>query len=163
MLGLGPERIEISNPIFHGNSGGPIFHTKSGKVLAVVTMGQKVKPTDDLDKASLANANSAIAGGMRYFGLRLDTVPKWEVFDWNRFLNETTFLKQFHDHSRELDSFMNGVAYERAHVAVGDESGPPDSHFWLRNPKDPKHPGQLSPAGDGLGSIAAARCRAPRK
>ena len=23
---------------------------------------------------------------MRYFGLRLDTVPQWETYDWNRFL-----------------------------------------------------------------------------
>ncbi len=135
VLGLGPERIEISNPIFHGNSGGPIFHTKSSKVLAVVTMGQKVKPTDDLDKASLASANSAITSTMRYFGLRLDTVPKWEVYDWNRFLTETTFLKQFHEHSRELDSFINGAGYERAHIAGTDENSPPDSRFWQQNHK----------------------------
>jgi hypothetical protein len=135
VMGLGPERIEFSNPIYHGNSGGPVFHPKTGKVLAVVTMGQKVKPTDDLDKASFANANSAITATMRYFGLRLYTVPKWEVFDWNRFLTETTFLKQFHDHSRELDSFINGATYERAKLASADENGPPDSRFWLRNPK----------------------------
>ena len=135
VMGLGPQRIEFSNPIYHGNSGGPVFHTKSGKVLAVVTMGQKMKPTDDLDKASFANANSAITATMRYFGLRLDTVPKWEAFDLNRFLTETTFLKQFHDRSRELDSFINGASYERAHMASTDENGPPDSHYWLKNAK----------------------------
>ena len=50
---------------------------------------------------------------MRYFGQRLDTVPQWETYDWNRFLNETTFLKNFHDQSRCLDSFMNGAHYEK--------------------------------------------------
>ena len=37
VLGIGPEHIEISNPVYHGNSGGPVIHTKTGKVLGVVT------------------------------------------------------------------------------------------------------------------------------
>ena len=135
VLGLGPERIEFSNPIYHGNSGGPVFHPKSGKVLAVVTMATKIKPTDALDTASFANKASAITGAMRYFGLRLDNVPKWEVYDWNRFLAETTFLKHFQEQSRYLDSYMNGAGYERAHMVTGDENGPPDSHFWSQSKK----------------------------
>ena len=135
VLGVGPDRIEIDNPIYHGNSGGPVIHTRTGKVIAVVTMGQKMKPTDDLDRASFDNKNSAITATMRYFGLRLDTVPKWEVYDWNRFLTETTFLKNFREQSRCIDSYVNGVGYERAHMATADESGPPDSHYWLHNDK----------------------------
>jgi len=135
VLGIGPERIEFDNPIYHGNSGGPVFHTKSGKVLAVVTQALKVDVSDDLDKASFENKNSAIAGSMRYFGLRLDTVPKWETYDWNRFLSETTFLKNFREQSRCLDSYMNGADYEKAHLASADENGPPDSQYYLRNEK----------------------------
>ncbi len=135
VLGIGPEKIEFDNPIYHGNSGGPVFHTKSGKVLAVVTQAMKVKTSDDLDKASFENKNSAITGPMRYFGLRLDTVPKWETYDWNRFLAETTFLKDFHEKSRCLDSFMNGAAYEKARLASADENGPPNSRYYLRNEK----------------------------
>lgn len=135
VLGVGPERIEFDNPIYHGNSGGPVFHTKSGKVLAVVTQALRVNTSDDLDKASFENKNSAITGAMRYFGLRLDTVPHWETYDWNRYLNETTFLKNFHDQSRCLDSFMNGAGYEKAHLVSTDEYGHPDSQYYLRNNK----------------------------
>lgn len=135
LLGIGPERVEFDNPIYHGNSGGPVFHTKSGKVLAVVTQAMKVDTSNDLDKASFENKNSAIAGSMRYFGLRLDTVPKWEIYDWNRFLSETTFLKNFHEQSRCLDSYMNGAGYEKAHLVSTDEFGHPDSHYYLRNEK----------------------------
>lgn len=135
VLGIGPERIEFSNPIYHGNSGGPVFHTKSGKVLAVVTQAMRVDTSNAIDKASHDNKNSAIAGPMRYFGLRLDTVPQWEPYDWSRFLNETTFLKNFHDLSRCLDSFLNGASYEKAHVVSTDEFGHPDSHYYLRNEK----------------------------
>jgi TPR repeat protein len=136
VLGVGPDKIEVSNPVYHGNSGGPIFHVKSGKVIGVVTMATKVKVTNEVDKASYANANSAITGTMRYFGFRIDTVPKWETYDWNRFLNETAFLKQFHLDSRCLDSLLNGARYEQAHVTGQDANeGPPNSKFYLQNEK----------------------------
>jgi hypothetical protein len=135
ILGIGPEQIEFDNPIYHGNSGGPVFHFKSGKVLAVVTQARKVNVSNELDKASFANKDSAITGTMRYFGLRIDTVPTWEVLDWDRFLTETTFLKNFHDQSRCLDSFLNGARYEKEHLASTDENGPPSAQYYLRNDK----------------------------
>ncbi len=107
VLGIGPQRVEIDNPIYHGNSGGPVFHTKSGKVLGVVTEAMKVDMSNDLDKASFASRNSAISGSMRYFALRLDTVPQWVPIESRRFQIETTFLDQFEDQSQRLDSFLN--------------------------------------------------------
>jgi hypothetical protein len=107
VLGIGPVRIEFDNPIYHGNSGGPVFHPKSGKVLGVVTEGMKNEMTDELDKASFASRNSAISGAMRYFGLRLDTVDAWIPIDSRRFGIETTFLDQFHEQSRRLDAYLN--------------------------------------------------------
>jgi hypothetical protein len=107
LLGIGPDRVEFDNPIYHGNSGGPVIHTQSGQVLGVVTQGIKVVHEDDLDKTSFASRNSAISGSMRYFGLRIDTVPKWEPYDLQRFQNETAFLEQFNHRSRCLDSYLN--------------------------------------------------------
>jgi hypothetical protein len=133
--GIGPQQIEVSNPIYHGNSGGPVYHVKDGKVLAVVTFAMKVDTSNELDKASFANKNSAISGQMRYFGLRLDNVPNWETYDWNRFLRETTFLRNFHQVSRCLDSYLNGDDYEKKHKATSDEDGPPDGHYYLHNEK----------------------------
>lgn len=135
IVGIGPQRIEFSNPIYHGNSGGPVFHTSTGKVVAVVTQAMKVNTSNALDKASFENNASAITSSMRYFGFRLDTVPKWEPYDWNRFLNETTFLKEFHQQTRCLDSFLNGAQYEKAHLTTGSDEGPPDSKFYLRDEK----------------------------
>ncbi len=107
VLGIGPERIEIDNPIYHGNSGGPVFHPKSGKVLGVVTEAEAVDTTDDLDKASFESRNSAIKSKMRYFALRLDTVSEWVPIDQHRFAIETLFLDQFHEQSRRLDAYLN--------------------------------------------------------
>jgi S1-C subfamily serine protease len=130
VLGVGPERVEISNPIFHGNSGGPVFHTKSGKVLGVVTEAEKVDLSNDLDKASFASRNSAIAASMRYFALRLDTVTQWIAIDPAVFGVETKFLDQFEDQSRRLDAYLNasdnsnnpnGASQNDAKIYLDDE------------------------------------------
>ena len=34
VVGVGPQRIEINNPIYHGNSGGPVFQTKTDRCSA---------------------------------------------------------------------------------------------------------------------------------
>jgi hypothetical protein len=136
ILGIGPEKVEISNPIYHGNSGGPVFHLKSGKVVGVVTEGMKVRPSDWLDKASAANADSAISGTVRYFALRLDDVPNWETYDMDGFLAQTTFLKNFHEQSRAIDSYLNGAQYDKAGVSSPTaEGGPPTARYYLNNDK----------------------------
>jgi hypothetical protein len=122
ILGIGPERIEFDNPIYHGNSGGPVFHTKSGKVLGVVTEAMKVLNADDLDRTSFASRNSAIGGTMRYFGLRLDTVTAWVPIDWQLFQNESAFLDNFHQESRCLDSYLNAANNSGDNESRGDDA-----------------------------------------
>ena len=107
VLALGPDRVEIDNPIYHGNSGGPVFDTKMGKVIGVVTEAIKVDTDDSLDKASFASRNSAIQNSMRYFALRVDNVPQWEDINLNSFQGETAFLDKFDQRSKCLDSFLN--------------------------------------------------------
>ena len=124
VLGIGPDRIEFDNPIYHGNSGGPVFHVKSGKVIGIVTEVVKVDTSDAVDKASFANRASAIGRSMRYFGLRLDNVPGWEAYDWRRFLNETAFLDQFDLRSRCLDCYINAP----------DDNTPEDT-LWQKDDK----------------------------
>jgi len=106
VLGIGPDRIEFSNPIYHGNSGGPVFQVKTGKIIGIVTEAMKVEHSDDLDKASQASHQSAISGSMRYFGMRLDNVPQWEPYDWRRFQIESTFLEQFDQRSQYIISYF---------------------------------------------------------
>ncbi|HEV3270672.1 MAG TPA: trypsin-like peptidase domain-containing protein [Candidatus Methylacidiphilales bacterium] len=108
ILGIGPDQIDFDNPIGNRtNSGGPVFHLKSDKVLGVVTTAMKMESPDELDKASFANRNSAISNSVRYFGLRVDTVVAWVPIDSRRFQVETVFLDQFHEQSRRLDAYIN--------------------------------------------------------
>ncbi len=133
VLGIGPERIEFDNPIYHGNSGGPVFHVKSGKVLGVVTEAIKVDVSDDLDKTSFASRNSAISGQMRYFGLRLDTVSAWIPIDSRQFQIETAFLDQFHEQSRRLDAYLNAAPNRPGYYNNG--SGQDESKIYLNDEK----------------------------
>jgi hypothetical protein len=133
ILGIGPERIEFDNPIYHGNSGGPVFHVKSGTVLGVVTEAIKVDVSDDIDKASFANRNSAISGSMRYFGLRLDTVSAWVPIDSRSFQIETAFLDQFHEQSRRLDAYLNPPNKDQSGNSNG--GGEADSKIYLSDEK----------------------------
>jgi S1-C subfamily serine protease len=124
VLGIGPQRVEFDNPVYHGNSGGPVYHVKSHQVIGVVTAGYSVDVSNALDRASFASRNSAITGSMRYFGLRLDTVPGWETYDMNRFENETAFLEQFDKENRCLDCYINAPHVNQA-----------DNMLWLEDPR----------------------------
>jgi hypothetical protein len=134
VLGVGPERIEIDNPIFHGNSGGPVFHPKSGKVLGVVTYAMPVDLSDDLDKSSFANRNSAIGGKMRYFALRIDTVTQWIDVDPHAFGVETAFLERFQKQSERLDAYLNRKDSSNGGENAGSGSGD-DAKIYLEDEK----------------------------
>lgn len=147
---LGPQRLEISNPIYHGNSGGPIFHVKSGKVIGVVTEAMQVDTTNALDKSSFGNHDSAITGDMRYFGLRLDTVPHWDNYTWSRFLNESTFLQQFHELSKCLDSYLNTGIHDTSEWGT----------YYLKNDKIKtanEQVAEMANGGDSSQRMEAAR------
>ena len=130
MLGLGPDRIEISNPIFHGNSGGPVVEKGSGQVVGVVTFAMTRNPTDLLDQSSRANPNSAITSDTRYFGLRLDTVPQWQPYAMDEFALQSNFLRNFHENSVCIDSILNGAKYEKAGLT---KDGAPTATYYTHN------------------------------
>jgi len=132
LVGIGPQRVEFSNPIYHGNSGSPVLDLKNGKVVAVVALAIVMDPSDEVARDSLGNANSAIKGPIRYFGLRLDTVPSWEAYDEGQFIHETLFLKDFDDANRALDMYLTAG---KSTLATMDYEGPPGAKFYQTREK----------------------------
>ncbi len=117
-----------SNSWSANDDGVPVIHVKNGKALAIMTAEKRIDLTDDIAKAWAANPTPGVAQIAPYYGLRLTSPSKWEVLDPQRFLAETLFLKQFHDNTRCLDSYLNGRHHHR-------EGGPPDNRYFLNNEK----------------------------
>jgi hypothetical protein len=135
------------------DDGVPVIHVKNGKALAIMTAEKRVDLTDDIAQAWAANPTPGVAQIAPYYGLRLTSPSKWEVLDPQRFLAETLFLKQFHDDTRCLDSYLNGRHHHR-------DGGPPDTKYFLKNDKLHKANDsykQIANGGDKDERIEAAR------
>jgi hypothetical protein len=135
LVGMSPERIDFDNGMGLGSSGAPVIHVKSGTVLGIVTTQKQVDVSDRLAQAWAANPAPGSSAIIPYYGLRLSGVTGWETYDAQRFLEETLFLRQFHDNTRYLDSYLNGRRNRGPFGDVGNEHGPPDNKYFLKNIK----------------------------
>lgn len=101
VVGIGPDVVEVDAPFVPGNSGSPIYHVKSGKVIGIATY----ITTEKHDKWS---KDSSVAE-MRRFGYRLDTVKRWDDLNWPMFQSEAatvnsikSFTEDYFDLWKEL-------------------------------------------------------------
>jgi len=143
VIGMSPERIDFDNAMGPGSSGAPVIQVKSGNVLALVTGQKRVDVSEILEQAWPANPAPGSGRIIPYFGLRLGGVPGWETYDPSRFLEETLFLKQFHDDTRCLDSYLNSnlntnpdnnfIGRRRFPRNNGPDNAPPDNRYFLNN------------------------------
>lgn len=77
ILAYGQPRLEIDCPIVKGNSGGPVVHRASGKVIGLVTEAIINKLNfDELGVAASKSKNSPIHA-ISYFAHRIDTAKIW--------------------------------------------------------------------------------------
>lgn len=86
--GVGPQKVEYGAATFGGNSGSPVIHLPSGKVVAVHTY---VSIRTDAQNPFMADAMkrkaSPIQGDARRFGTRFDSIREWEEIrlpEWHR-------------------------------------------------------------------------------
>lgn len=121
LLAVGPQRIEVDNPVYPGNSGSPIIHVPSTKVIGVLTEAELVS-LNEFEKASFRSQNSAIKSEVRYFGHRIDSVQKWEVLDWNTFQQTEALIQQSRGELNAIiayftDSSQGYKNFKELHVA----------------------------------------------
>jgi hypothetical protein len=144
VIGTNAERIDFDDPLSAGNSGAPVIHVKSGTVVGIVAAQKKVDVSLLLAKAWQPNPAPGSATIIPYYAVRLGGVQNWETYDPDRFLQESSFLKQFHANTRCLDSYLNG----RKHGENNNGSdGPPDDRLYLTN-------GKLRSAQDSYHALA---------
>ncbi|MEA3209916.1 MAG: serine protease Do [Chthoniobacter sp.] len=94
LLGIGPDRIEVSAEFIPGNSGSPIIHVATGRVIGIATY--------------LTRRYEQFAGNsvVRRFGYRLDTVSKWEPVNWPVFKAEADRLEQISALTQDVFDFL---------------------------------------------------------
>jgi S1-C subfamily serine protease len=78
IVGLGPNLVEVDAPFQPGNSGSPIIHVKTGKVIGVATY-ETIRKYDPSTKEAVKTPV------VRRFGYRIDSVKTWEPVNWQSF------------------------------------------------------------------------------
>jgi hypothetical protein len=131
ITGVNLDRLDFQCPLTPDDSGVPIVHVKSGNALAILTATKRNDLTFTIAQAWPGNPAPGAARILPYYGIRLSGVRGWETYDPARFLAETLFLKQFHQDTRCLDSYLN-VGKRRTYDTA---SGGPDFHYFLNNAK----------------------------
>jgi hypothetical protein len=115
VTGVGPDLIEVDAKFVHGNSGSPIVHVKTGKVLAIATF-VVARKLSSLDRDSNFDE-------IRRFGFRLDNATAWEYPGWNRLVSEAETLKRI----RRVTDDLLAVAldmYDDGYVSLDPHQGP---------------------------------------
>lgn len=85
LLGIGPDRIEVSAPFVPGNSGSPIVHAKSGKVIGIATYLAQRRYSEFADRPDTR---------VRRFGYRLDSAQQWQPVAWPVFQAERAEMQK---------------------------------------------------------------------
>ena len=113
IVGIGPNLVEIDAPFVPGNSGSPIIHLKTGKVIGVATY----LLTNQYDLTTDQKLKKPV---VRRFGYRLDSVKGWQAVQWPAFNaqavqmeNVEALTDDLYDFFRDLDENKGAVTPER--------------------------------------------------
>lgn len=108
VVGIGPLLVEHDSPTFPGNSGSPIVHLPSHRVIGVNTYVSIQTEMDLPTEISMKDERSAIQRESRHFGYRLDSVERWERLELARFFEEGLALQAFEAETEDLIHFFEG-------------------------------------------------------
>jgi hypothetical protein len=108
---FGQPRLEIDSPVVQGNSGGPIIHQQTGKVVGLVTEAQVNEEKANPYVLAAKKSKDSTLTEISYFGHRVDAVQKWKA----------TTLADYEKAGRELDGVEEGL--NRTMQFFADEDG----------------------------------------
>ena len=113
IVGIGPNLVEIDAPFVPGNSGSPIIHLKTGKVIGVATY----LVTNQYD---LTTNKKLARPVVRRFGYRIDSVKGWQAVNMRIFYGQADEMESIegltddlYDFFRDLDENHGGVTLDR--------------------------------------------------
>lgn len=102
----GQSSVGTDAPTVQGNSGGPIIHRDSGKVIGLVTRAMANDAnTDPLADAAVVSDDST-AGDMSCFGHRLDAVKKWRSITFAEFRKSSSVIANARSNLDNIYGFL---------------------------------------------------------
>lgn len=105
VTGIGPELLEVDAKFVVGNSGSPVLHLPSGKVIGIATF-TVVRTFEG------AGEDSRFQKRERRFAYRLDNVPGWEKLSWGRFRQQAGALAAIGSRTQALWSVAEDILKE---------------------------------------------------
>lgn len=114
IVGIGPNLVEINALFQPGNSGSPIIHMKSGKVIGVasyLTFRKYDPATRQADPVT------------RRFGYRVDSVKTWQPMNWAAFQAQARQMEAVEKLTEDLVAFIKDVAPD-GRVSTGMHTNP---------------------------------------
>jgi S1-C subfamily serine protease len=117
IVGIGPNLVEIDAPFVPGNSGSPIIHLKSGKVIGVATY----TVTNQYDLTTDQKLKQPI---VRRFGYRLDSVKKWQAVNWPAFEAQDAQMESIDALTDDLYDFLQDLDKNKGAVTMGRHTNP---------------------------------------
>lgn len=116
ILGVGADRVEVDAPFAAANTGSPIIHLKTGRVIAMAVLtpaGAQAVPQKDPAKPET-----------RRFGWRLDTVKKWEPVNWRTFYAQAEEMRKVEALTADLAAFAADITEHRGAITPGKHTNP---------------------------------------
>jgi hypothetical protein len=127
LAGVGPDRIEVTAEFIPGNSGSPIVHIPTGKVIGIATY--LIKRYEEFSGQNSQMAKPAVAT-VRRFGYRLDGIAKWEPVNWAGFHAEAEQLRQISALTSDIFDFLDAVR-RRAEPQFGTDTLRRPANEWI--------------------------------
>jgi hypothetical protein len=117
IVGIGPDLVEVDAPFVPGNSGSPIIHIKTGKVIGVATY----TVTRKYDAATHERIASPV---VHHYGYRIDNIKTWQTVNWPAFYAQAGAMEKIHDLTMDLDDFLRDMIENHGHVTLERHTNP---------------------------------------
>jgi hypothetical protein len=103
IVGIGPNLVEVDAPFIPGNSGSPIIHLKTGKVIGVATYLVTYQYEFMTDRKLPRPV-------VRRFGYRIDNVKGWQAVNWRSFHAQAEEMDSVEALTKDLTEFLRDLA-----------------------------------------------------
>jgi hypothetical protein len=155
IVGIGPSLVEVDAPFVPGNSGSPIIHLKSGKVIGVATYTS----TQEYD---LTTEKKLPAPVIRRFGYRIDSIKGWQAVNWRAFDAQAAQMESIQRLTDDLADFFRDLADNNGRVTEARHTNPVIKNQiddWLESKRPNESPEDAAEADTNFLSFLKIACQ----